>query len=177
MPPRDLPVSPDALYHQMGNLLDDACSDGLLLGGSTKVWQTLKIHSRDPARFVISLVASDGPRNQGMSKDFPHFERLDGSWFDFALTAFADKKAPIELISYTFEIRLDTTQWEKQPPKERTPSYIRFDLNPADHANAERGHRCHVHVGSEDFSMPAPWMSPLEILDLFIHGLAPPGII
>lgn len=160
----------------MGNLLTDACDEGLLLGGSTEVWQKLKIHTESRAEgihFVLNLGHKDMRRNQGHRRDFPHFERLDGGWFDFALTAFSDKKSPLELIAYSFEIRLDACQWGERPSEERAPCFVRYDLNPHDHANATVGARCHVHIGSEDFSMPSPWMSPLEILDLFIHGLKP----
>jgi len=156
VPPSDLPSSPDTLYYQMANLLTDACDDGRLRGGADDVWRTVRLHSSDPTRFVINLGSKDMPRNQGRSRQSPHFERLDDSWFDFALTAFSDKANLIQLISYTFEIRLDDTQWGARPTGERTPSFIRFDLNPADHDNARLGHRCRVHVGSEDFSMPSP---------------------
>src|SRR5262245_59157391 len=174
--PHDLPVLPEDHYHQLATLLVDGCEDALLLGGSRDVWHRLRFHTDTRGtgiEFVINLGAWDMPRNQKRSKDFPHFERIDGAWFDFALTGFSDKKRSIELISYSFEIRLDACEWGTRPAEERVPCFIRFDLNPPASDNAAVGERCHVHVGSDDFSMPSPLLSPLEILDLFIHGLRP----
>lgn len=174
VPPRNLPTSPQALFTQLRQLLVDACDDGLLLGGTRQVWDTIRLHtSRN--EFVINFGKQDVTRNQGRTKSHPHFERKDGAWFDFALTARASHKQPIEIISYSFELRLDTVQWPSRPSEERVPAYVRFDLNPGDHANANHGHRCHIHIGSEAFSIPSPLMSPLEILDLFIGGFMPVG--
>lgn len=174
VPPRNLPASPKALFTQVCQLLVDACDDDLLVGGSHQVWQTVKLHN-SRSEFVINLGKKDVTRNQGRTKSSPHFERHDGAWFDFALTARTDHKQPIEIVSYSFELRLDTVQWSSRPSVDRVPAYVRFDLNPDDHANATHGHRCHVHIGSEAFSMPSPWLSPLEILDLFIGGFMPVG--
>jgi hypothetical protein len=133
----------------------------------------VRLSSSDTSKFVINLGGKDMKRNQKRTKEFPHFERPDGAWFDFALTAGTDLKQPIEIISYSFELRLDQVKWNARPADERVPAYVRFDLNPDDHDNAKHGHRCHVHIGSDDFSMPSAWLSPLEILDLFIHGFMP----
>ena len=111
----------------------------------------------------------------GLAGEFqPFFERFDGAWFDFALTAIADKTNPIRLDSYTFEIRLPL--WSGQPPDEQRPHFLRFDLNSPEHDNTVIGKRCHMHIGSDFFSIPSPWMSPLEILDEFVYGLRPSNI-
>ncbi|HRI65815.1 MAG TPA: hypothetical protein PK156_16325, partial [Polyangium sp.] len=163
------------LHYEIQNLLAAGCDDDLLLGGSSRVWQVVKLHSSDRSEFVINLGAKNLKRNQKRTKSFPHFERPDGAWFDFALIARADLNQPIEIISYSFELRLDDVKWQSRPAHERVPAYVRFDLNPHDHPNATLGHRCHVHIGSEAFSMPSAWLSPLEILDLFIRGFVPSG--
>jgi hypothetical protein len=43
-----------------------------------------------------------------------------------------------------------------------------------DHRNETRELRSHLHPGSDDILAPAPLMSPLEILGLFIDGLRRP---
>jgi hypothetical protein len=48
-------------------------------------------------------------------------------------------------------------------------SFLRFDLNLPEHENQQRELRCHLHPGSDDVLVPAPMMSPLEVLDLFTH--------
>lgn len=175
VPPRNLPLLPVELQYELQNVLVAACDDDLLVGGSSRVWQLVKLHSSDLSEFVINLGAKESRRNQKRTKSLPHFERPDGAWFDFAVTARADKEQPIEVISYSFELRLDDVTWSSRPASERVPAFVRFDLNPGDHPNATIGHRCHVHIGSDAFSMPSPWLGPLEILDLFIHGFVPSG--
>jgi hypothetical protein len=49
--------------------------------------------------------------------------------------------------------------------------FLRFDYNLPAHRNEEREIRCHLHPGSDDILVPAPLMSPLEMLALFIDGL------
>jgi hypothetical protein len=51
------------------------------------------------------------------------------------------------------------------------PAFVRFDLNPKDHHNEDEGLRSHVHPGSDDFSAPAPLMSPIELLDVLVYNL------
>jgi hypothetical protein len=68
------------------------------------------------------------------------------------------------------------TTWPDQPEDEVSPSFVRFDLNKPGHDNAVVGERCHMHVGSDRYSAPAPLMTPLDILDLFIHGLRPSNV-
>jgi hypothetical protein len=82
--------------------------------------------------------------------------------------------SPIRLDSYSFEIRLPL--WPEQPADEQRPHFLRFDLNPPDHDNAGTGDRCHMHIGSDLFSIPSAWMSPIEILDAFVYGLRPSNV-
>jgi hypothetical protein len=161
-------------------LLASACDDGWILEGSEIVWRMIKLSTNqdanDPSRvrFVINFGSKDQKRNTKRSRDLPHLDRFDGAWFDFALTAVGDMKNPIVLDSYSFEIRLPL--WPDQPPDEQRPHFVRFDLNPPEHAKEARGERCHMHIGSDLFSMPSPWMSPLEILDEMVYGLRPDNI-
>jgi hypothetical protein len=173
-----MPIFADELRNDICNLLASSAEDELLKGGSKRIWQLVKMSTSnvpDGTELVINLGDKNQKRNQKRSKDFPHVERFDGAWFDFALTAFVDFKSGIFLQAYSFEIRLP--RWPDQPEDEVPPSFVRFDLNKPGHDNEGNGERCHVHVGSDLYSAPAPLMRPLEILDLFVHGLRPSNIV
>lgn len=165
-----LPSDPQELLEEIGDHLSHAYDDRILEEHPGKIWSTLRL-STSPAsggiEFVIVLgEKQEEKRNQRRDKDLPHFSRADGAWFDFAITAFANFKDPIVLQAYSFEIRLrDGIQ----------PRYIRFDLNRVGHDNDVRGKRCHMHPGTEDFSVPSPLMGPIEILDIFLYGLETPS--
>lgn len=175
-----MPILPADLHSDISALLATACDDGWLLGGSAAVWRTVKFgpwpdrDDRSRETWVINLGHINQKRNTKRSKDLPHFERFDGAWFDFAITTIADMKTPIRLHSYSFEIRFP--RWPGQPPDEQRPHFLRFDLNSPKHDNTEIGERCHMHIGSDLFSIPSPWMSPIEILDEFVYGLRPSNI-
>lgn len=178
--PPGMPILPTDLHSEISTLLATAYEDGWLVGDSSEVWRMVKLSTSrgpsDPSQvtLVINLGDKDQKRNTKRSRDLPHFVRFDDAWFDFALTAIADKKNPIRLDSYSFEIRFPL--WLGQPPDEQRPHFLRFDLNPPEHDNTAIGDRCHMHIGSDLFSMPSPWMSPLEILEEFIYGLRPSNI-
>lgn len=56
------------------------------------------------------------------------------------------------------------------PPGAGTP-FLRFDLNLPAHRNEDRELRSHLHPGSNDILVPAPMMSPTEVVTLFVEGL------
>lgn len=93
------------------------------------------------------------------------FERQDGALIGFSLTLKEETTRKLTLLAYDFEIRfLDENS---------APCFLRFDLNPPAHSNADVGMRCHFHPGNDDLQAHAPLMVPVEILDLFIYGLRP----
>lgn len=108
-----------------------------------------------------------GQRNFRRDRAVPHFSRSDGCWFDFSISLSEQKKV-CEILGFDFEIRFSETI----PVK-----FLRFDLNFPDHSNEEKGLRFHVHPGHDDLQIPAPPMTPLEILDLFLYGLELPDKI
>lgn len=55
------------------------------------------------------------------------------------------------------------------------PKFVRFDLNMPGHHNEAPGLRCHLHPGHDDLQVPAPFMKPLEIVDLCVYGLTWPA--
>jgi hypothetical protein len=102
-----------------------------------------------------------GEKNQDRDRSLTHLARDDGAWFDFSITV-RERGRQLELVAQDFEIRL--------PPGMGGP-FLRFDYNLPAHRNEEREMRCHLHPGSDDILVPAPLMSSLEMLALFIDGL------
>ncbi|XXT14444.1 hypothetical protein WME94_29775 [Sorangium sp. So ce429] len=102
-------------------------------------------------------------RNFNRTRDLPHFTRQDGGWFDFQLQV-KEGNGQAEIIAYDFELRLPTGSGF---------DFLRFDLNPPGHGNNDDGLRSHLHLNADDdgLAVPAPVMSPFEILDIFLHGL------
>jgi hypothetical protein len=90
--------------------------------------------------------------------------RDDDAWFDFTITV-RKRGQELELLAYDFEIRF--------PPGRGAP-FLRFDLNLPGHRNADRELRMHMHPGSDDILVPAPLMSPKEVLAIFIDELRRP---
>ncbi len=126
--------------------------------------------------FVVKEVKSDegalvdmavgSVRNFKRDPTLPHFSRPDGWWFDFQLLVKEVAGRPL-IVAYDFELRPPPPEGRPKPPF----PFVRFDLNPLDHANDDDGLRAHMHLGSDDdgFSIPSAIMSPFELLDLFLH--------
>lgn len=93
------------------------------------------------------------------------FERRDGALIGFSLTLREIPTEKLSVIAYDFEIRF--------AGEGVMPGFIRFDLNPPTHENADIGMRCHFHPGNDDLQAHAPLMAPVEILELFIYRLRP----
>ncbi len=110
----------------------------------------------------------DAGKNFDRSKSAPHIRRKDGAWFDFAFRL-AERGDRVEVLGYNAEIRFDCSADNPQA------HWIRFDLNPRDHANeVERDMRSHMHAGSDDWLMPSPMYTPFQLLDLLVFGLVAP---
>jgi hypothetical protein len=162
----DLPDTAEKLKRGLQRQLWNACDIGLLV--------------MKPHEVLAGLWLSDAPRDMpaecqgiyGGDKDFGRtgekrrFRRHDGAWFNFTITVRHRTPQPVEIVAYDFELCF--------PPRSQQdaglPRFIRFDLNEPGHANDVKGLRCHVHPGHDDLSAPAPLMSPVEILDLFLTG-------
>lgn len=110
-----------------------------------------------------SCIVLGNEKNQSRDRALPHIERNDGAWFDFTITV-RKGKGTLELLAYDFELRL--------PPGMGAP-FLRFDLNLPRHDNDDRELRCHLHPGFDDILLPAPLMSPTELLTLFIDHVRP----
>jgi hypothetical protein len=147
-------------------LLITACDEGVLMNTKLDVIRGLLKHSDEPRQMnrpgTVAIVG--GEKNFHRDLEKAHFRRNDDAWFDFVITV-REGEEGVELVAYNFEIRF--------PDSCGPPPFIRFDLNPPGHPNEEHGVRSHVHPGTDNYSMPSPVFDPIEILDLFLSGLAP----
>jgi hypothetical protein len=154
------------LYKEIRQYLIQAADDKLLEGGQARVHEILKFDQRKDGKCSITV---GDVRNFNRDPSLPHFRRTkDHAWFDFLLVL-AERARRVEILLYDFELRL--------PGKGGASSYVRFDLNPPAHENEADGLRSHLHINSDDdgMSVPAPVLSPYELLDVMVHGLVPVG--
>ena len=153
------------LRTQIFRTLTQAHNEGVLSTKLSEIYGLLKMSSQNQQQVVIlGGLEKVGTKNFKRSKDIPHFARVDGCWFDFAITIDESQK-PAEIIGFDFEIRF---------PESVPIQFIRFDLNLPGHDNQADGLRFHLHPGSDDFMIHSPPMSPLEILHVFLYGLEIP---
>jgi hypothetical protein len=153
--------SVSSLLNQLRKVLTDACDAKVLLNKQPEIYKHLKIIEKTKTNKDGHDEIMGGAKNIRRLKELPHFERLDGAWFDFAITLNTTDKLT-EVIAFNFEIRF---------PNNDPLKYLRFDLNPPKHHNEDIGMRFHVHPAHRDIKFHAAPMSPLEILHLFIYGL------
>ncbi len=155
-----------SLFQDIRQYLIQAVDDKLLEGGQAVVYDYLKFQPQRKGKYVIAV---GNVRNFHRDPSLPHFRRTkDQAWFDFLLVL-AERARSVEILVYDFELRL--------PGKGGASSFVRFDLNPPEHDNEADGLRSHLHINSDDdgMSVPAPVLSPYELLDVMVHGLVPIG--
>jgi hypothetical protein len=157
--------SANELRTQIFRALIKAHDDRFLSTKQNEIRTILRISDRDRQPVVIlGGLEKVGTKNFKRSKDIPHFARVDGCWFDFAITI-DESRESAEIIGFDFEIRF---------PKPVPIEFFRFDLNLPGHDNQDDGLRFHLHPSCNDFMVHSPPMSPLEILHLFLYGFEIP---
>ncbi|MEM9459028.1 MAG: hypothetical protein AAGF11_32925 [Myxococcota bacterium] len=108
--------------------------------------------------------------NRQRDPSLPHFERVDGSWFDFHIHLrpydgeHSEHRGALELFGYGYEIRFPTKLGLDLP-------WLRFDLNHPRHDNEFRAVRAHFHPGDEDLQAPSPVLHPDQALELLLSKL------
>jgi hypothetical protein len=166
-------TSSERLHREIRSYLLKASDQRLLAELPTDIRRLLLFNGPDrDGRFEIAIGTV---RNFNRTKALPHLtRRSDGAWFDFQLTV-KEGEGRAEIDFYDFELRL--------PPGSGF-EFVRFDLNPPASADRpgglpEDGLRSHLHLNADDDGLvvPAPVMSPFEILDLFLHGVRRVGRI
>jgi hypothetical protein len=169
-----LPATAAALGRELRNALIQASNTGALRSSPAEIFQLIQVLAEPPPMVAEQLrerkllrdayCIVGGEKNQRRDPGLAHFVRDDGAWFDFSITV--RQRAALELLAYNFEIRF---------PSAMGSPFLRFDLNLPEHRNEHRELRSHLHVGSDDLYVPAPMMSPAELLGLLAHELRRPA--
>lgn len=174
---RDLSTNQTAkeLFGAVRRALIDASNRKLILTPPHKIHKITKLYAPDGALRASlnegnlserAYCIAGGEKNQARDRSVPCFERSDGAWFDFTLIV-REENDRLAVLAYDFEIRL---------PYGHGAPFLRFDLNLPDHRNQGRDLRCHLHPGNDDILVPAPLMTPAELLSLFLNQVVPtPG--
>lgn len=170
-----LPPRAKELHRQLRSELIRASDTGSLRTSPAEIHRHVRLLPEPPQQITDQLrehglhgeafCIVGGEKNQSRDRDIAHLKRSDDAWFDFSIVV-RQGGAQLELLAYDFEIRF--------PPGMGSP-FLRFDLNLPAHRNEAREMRCHLHPGSDDIQVPAPLMSPSELLALFINGACFPA--
>lgn len=150
----------DKLRNELRAVLMRARNVGLLKTASNGIYEWVRRNDKPEADEEI-LGGVKTSRDPGDA----HLVRDDGAWIHFKVRVRQDDRKKLTLIAYDFEMVF--------PEGYRLP-WLRLDLNPPDHPNAERELRSHIHPGNDDLQWPAPVMTPQEILAWMLGpGLRP----
>src|SRR5882672_567087 len=168
----ELPAQAKLLCRDLRNMLIAASDAGLMRTSHNEVYGLVRVLPEPPpvvaeqlrARSIVgnAYCVVGGEKSQAREHVVAHLKRNDDAWFDFTITV-RERARELELLAYNFEIRF--------PSAMGTP-FLRFDYNLPGHDNELRSH---LHAGSDDVYMPAPLMSPAEIITLFIERLRRPA--
>jgi hypothetical protein len=165
-----LPANPEALRREMRSYLVRASDNRLLAMNAHDVFDRLRLSPSPlgpPPEFMGIYGGEKDLKRTGQKL---RFVRTDGAWFHFTITVRTGAKRPLALVAYDFELCFP----EHASYSTGLPRFVRFDLNQLEHDNESKGLRCHMHPGHDDLIAPAPLMSPLEVLNLFVTGLVLP---
>ncbi len=160
-----LPDEPHELWRELRGQLWDASDRDLLDMKPKEIADILKLSNSPLGRQPEYVAICGGEKDQKRTGKLPCFRRHDGAWFVFTITVRRRHKQPLELYAYDFELCFPEHGDQEEP---RSPRFVRFDLNDPKHDNKAKGLRCHVHPGHDDLIAPAPVLSPVELLDLFL---------
>ena len=109
----------------------------------------LRLRQTDEAALIVLGPAID----KGPTPEHFHFD--SGARLSFGLTLRGVDGAS-KLVSFRYHYQL---------PANRTPEFLRFDLNDAPDADPLSEPRCHLHPGLEKVRIPFSLHDPFEILD------------
>lgn len=157
----ELPASPRLLRAQIHTSLIHASDEGLLRSAPHEVFQLLNV-STTPDRMFASLTCGES-FDKGQ-EDGNFLYRADGARLSFSMTVrFPDGDFP-QLDAYRFHVRF---------PADSVPQFIRIDLNrPGLTVDPILEPRSHVHPGTDALRLPAPIMSPLQLVHAFLYDLS-----
>lgn len=164
-PPR-ADVKAEDVWRLIKRWLLEAYQDDVLMNPADEIHRHVPkpVLNGDEVMIYGGLIGS-----RGDEKDFKRLpssarlKRSDGAWLHFSLSLKLDKQGHVsDMHAYSFELVF---------PDGHQPRFVRFDLNEKDHENDNRWIRCHLHPGNDDLMLPAPVMSPEELLDVLLRRL------
>ena len=151
-----LPGTAEALAQEIRLRLLQAEAEGRITSPREEIW-AIKATRGAQGKTLITGGEKDFKRDRSTR----HFAVAGGAWFDFAITV-DEVEGGLSLYSYNFEVRFGAKE---------SPAFVRFDLNSPLHDNAVLGFRSHLHPGTDDWSVPTAILTPVELIDLFTHGI------
>ena len=151
-----LPETAEELAQAIRLRLLQAEAEGRITSAREEIWAI----RATPGAHKRTLITG-GEKDFNRDKSRRHFAVEGGAWFDFVITVDQADEGLI-LYSYNFEIRFGAKE---------SPAFVRFDLNSPVHDNAALGFRSHLHPGTDDWSVPTAVLTPIELIDLFTHGI------
>ncbi|MBL9005077.1 MAG: hypothetical protein JNJ46_12570 [Myxococcales bacterium] len=155
--------NPKRLLRQIQNYLVDASNERKLITSPGEIFQLVKLL---PPKKRDEFLLEGADKNELHDPNRPKIEREDGCWFHFFIIGTAaPERSKLLLLGYHFEMYV--------PDENR---FFRYDLNsPTGEAreNVDKGMRSHLHLNAEDVQLPAPAMTPFELLDFFVYGFLP----
>ncbi|MBL9107507.1 MAG: hypothetical protein JNL82_41860 [Myxococcales bacterium] len=154
--------SPSILLRQIRRVLKDALDSDLLKIAEDVIHKHVQLERSgdDDCEYVIF----GGPKDFRRDDASARLIRDDLAWLHFTLTVRQHAPGRLEMLGYDFEIVF---------PDGHIPPFIRFDLNLPGHTNELRELRSHLHPGNDELQLPAPVMTPGEMLELLITRLRP----
>lgn len=155
-PPPPLPAEPGDLFKQIRTALLSASDENILRSAPHDVMRRLHMQG---GQGEVVLIHGGETFDKGQPEG-RFFDFSDGSRLSFGCTIDYRAASP-SLLAYRFHLRF--------PPGGR-PAFLRLDLNPEPKENSLVEPRCHIHPGVEEVRLPAPLMSPLEILGILLFG-------
>jgi hypothetical protein len=160
-----LPASAKTLVSDVRNCLMIAADEGVLRSPPETIFRLLKTEERPLARGVMVVALLGGATfDKPQSDDDNFFIRSDGARLSFGITVAYRSGAEPEMLTYRFHLRF---------PRNSSPTFIRFDLNDESREPLVEP-RSHLHPGSDNVRIPAPAMSPIEILEKLLYGTLAP---
>lgn len=159
------------VWRAIKKALSDSYDDGLLANAPHEIHQFVpeprKKDGANPNLFILAGGLVEG-KSFARLPEQARIKRDDDAWLHFTMTfrcAPSGKragKAIEEMWAYDFELVF---------PEGHEPNFVRFDFNEPGHENEAREIRCHLHPGNDDLLLPAPLMSPEELLDVLVRRL------
>jgi hypothetical protein len=143
-------------FQRIRSYLIDASDNRRIRNSINDIYKLLRMDGRADGYGLIACGGIDFHRDGGV----PHLTRDDGARLTFSLTL-VEAEGVAALVAYRVELAGIPSG---------APPFLRFDFDSPGKPHEANGLRSHLHPGSDLVRVPAPVMTPLEILDLLLYG-------